>query len=58
VELQVDDKLMDLRQVPVPRYAGGYRGLNTLLNFRLDVRTTSNARNFLFVDSVLASVDW
>jgi len=58
VELQVSDRVMDLREIPVPLYPDAYWGLERLLNFSLDVRTHVPVRNFLFVDSVLVSVDW
>ncbi|MBS7699678.1 MULTISPECIES: DUF6772 family protein [unclassified Chelatococcus] len=57
-ELQVNDLTMDLRDLPVPRYDHPYWGCERLLNFCLDVRTHCNVRNFLWVDSVVASVDW
>ena len=49
---------MDLRDIPVLRFDEGYWGINRLLNFCFDVRTTSDVRNFLFLDSVLLSADW
>ena len=59
IELQVNDLTMDLTSVPVPKYEDqSYWGINRLLNFCFDVRTTSNVRNFLYLDSVLISVDW
>lgn len=58
VELQVNDKVMDLREIPVPRYEKGYWGLERLLNFSIDVRTLKPVRNYLFLDSCLVSVDW
>lgn len=58
VELQVNDKLMDLRKLPVPRYEQAYWGLSRLLNFGVDVRTNVDVRNFLFLDSVVISADW
>jgi hypothetical protein len=58
VELQVSDRTMDLREIPVPTYPDSYWGLERLLNLSLDVRTHTPVRNFLFVDSVLVSVDW
>lgn len=58
VELQVNDKVMDLTAIPVPRYEHGYWGLERLLNFCVDVRTHRDVRNFLFLDSCLVSVDW
>ena len=57
-ELQVNGKTMDLRNLPVPVYDHRYKGLNNLLNFCMDVRTHKPVRNFLYVDSVLVSVDW
>jgi len=57
-ELQVNGKTMDLRNLPVPVYDHPYKGLNNLLNFCMDVRTHKPVRNFLYVDSVLVSVDW
>lgn len=58
VELQANDRLMDLRDLPVPFYDHGYDALDGLLNFLLDVRTHAATRNFLYVDSALISVDW
>ncbi|MEN3615380.1 DUF6772 family protein [Plantactinospora sp. ZYX-F-223] len=58
VELQVNDRVMDLRDIPVPVYPHPYTGLRGLFNLLLDVRTNTNVRNFLFVDSCLISVDW
>jgi hypothetical protein len=58
VELQVNELLMDLRDLDVPVYEHTYRGLKHLLNFCIDVRTHSATRNFLYLDSVLVSVDW
>ena len=58
VELQVNNKTMDLSSIPVPQYAEGYWGLERLLNFCVDVRTHRDVRNFLFLDSCLVSVDW
>jgi len=57
-ELQVNDLTMDLREIPVPIYEHKYWGCERLLNFCLDVRTRRPVRNFLWVDSVVASVDW
>ncbi len=57
-ELQVNELTLDLRAIPIPSYDHAYRGLNHLLNFLIDVRTHRRVRNFLFVDSVLISVDW
>jgi prepilin-type processing-associated H-X9-DG protein len=50
--------VMDMRDVPVPPYEERYETLENLLNFYFSVRTHSNTRNFLFLDSVLISVDW
>jgi hypothetical protein len=58
VELQVNHNVMDLRELPVPVYPETYEGLDGLLNLCLDVRTHTAVRNFLFVDSILISVDW
>jgi Domain of unknown function (DUF6772) len=58
VELQVNDRIFDMREVPVPAYAESYGSLQNLLNFYVSVRTHTNVRNFLFLDSVLISVDW
>ena len=57
-ELQVNDLTMDLREIPVLRFDEGYWGINRLLNLCMDVRTTSNVRNFLYLDSVVISADW
>ena len=58
VELQVNDKIMDLRDVDVPQYDHSYGSLDNLLNFGIDVRTHLPVRNFLYLDAVLVSVDW
>jgi hypothetical protein len=58
VELQINDRVMDLRDVPVPVRPDPYWGLSRLLNFSLDVRTHTDVRNFLYADSILISVDW
>lgn len=58
VEFQCNDRVMDLRGVPVPVYDEEYRGLANLLNFYVAVRTHSGVRNFLHLDSVVVSVDW
>lgn len=58
VELQVNDRVMDMRDVPVPPYAERYGSLENLLNFYFSVRTHTATRNFLYLDSVLISVDW
>ena len=58
VEFQCNDRLMDLRDVEVPIYDEAYHGLPNLLNFYVAVRTHTRVRNFLYLDSVLVSVDW
>jgi hypothetical protein len=58
VELQINDRITDMRDVPVPPYADRYESLENLLNFYFSVRTLSGRRNFLYLDSVLISVDW
>jgi len=57
VELQVNNLVMDLRNIPVPVYEHEYHGIRNLLNFCVDVRTHTNVRNFLYLDSVLVSVE-
>ncbi|NDL56689.1 hypothetical protein F7O44_06355 [Phytoactinopolyspora sp. XMNu-373] len=58
IELQVNDRIMDMSEVPVPPYEEGYDSLENLLNFYFSVRTHAPVRNFLYIDSVLISVDW
>lgn len=58
VELQLNDRVMDWRDVPVPPYEDRYGSLENLLNFYFSVRTLSGQRNFLFLDSVLISAAW
>lgn len=58
IELQVNDQIYDMRDVPVPTYEEPYRSLGNLLNFYASVRTHTNVRNFLFLDAALISVDW
>ncbi|MFB4284293.1 DUF6772 family protein [Nonomuraea sp. MTCD27] len=58
VELQVNDTVMDLRDVEVPVYPHPYNGLRGLFNILLDVQTHRDVRNYLFVDSCLISADW
>lgn len=58
VEVQLNDQTMDMRDLPVPAYEDSYDSLETLLNFSFGVRTHSAVRNFLYLDSVLISVDW
>jgi hypothetical protein len=58
VELQFNDRTIDLRGVPVPPYEERYGSLDNLLNFYFSVRTLSPHRNFLFLDSVVISADW
>lgn len=57
VELQVNNKIMPLHEIPVPIYEHRYKALNRLMNFCLDVRTHRPVRNFLYVDSVVVSFD-
>jgi len=57
-ELQVNDLVMDLRDLPVPVYDEAYYGCERLLNFCIDVRTYAPVRNFLWLDSVVVSADW
>ncbi len=58
LELTVNNRTFDLRDVPVPRFSEKYHNLANLLNLLFDVRTNSSRRNFLYLDSVLVSVDW
>ncbi len=58
VDLQVNDRHWNLHELPVPFYEQRYTGLANLLNFLVDVRTRKPARNFLFFDSIVVSVDW
>lgn len=58
VELQCNGLTLDLSGIAVPVYAQEYRGIPNLLNFLVDVRTHADVRNFLYLDSVLVSVDW
>lgn len=58
VELQFNNDVIDLRDVPVPPYADKYESLENLLNFYFSARTVSGVRNFLFVDSVVISAGW
>lgn len=58
VLLQVNDMVLDLSEIPVPRYDHAYLGLNNLLNFCVDVRTYKDVRNFMYLDSILVSTDW
>ena len=55
VELQVNDRVLPLHEIPVPVYDHPYKALNRLMNFCFDVRTRKPVRNFLFLDSVVAS---
>jgi hypothetical protein len=57
-ELQVNDLVMDLRDIPVPIYDHAYFGCERLLNFCVDVRTHTDVRNFFWMDSVVVSTDW
>lgn len=58
VEIQINDKTIDMSHVPVPPYEERYDSLENLLNFYFSVRTLSGVRNFLYLDSVLISTDW
>lgn len=58
IELQFNDTVIDLRDVPVPHYPDKWKALDNLLNFYFSVRTLSGKRNFLFIDSVVISADW
>lgn len=58
VEFQLNDRVIDMRDVPVPPYAEPYESLDNLLNFYFSVRTLSGVRNFLYLDSVVISADW
>jgi hypothetical protein len=58
VELRLNDRIIDMSDVPVPIYPDRYSTLDNLLNFYFSVRTHADIRNFLFLDSVLISVDW
>lgn len=58
VMLQVNDLVLDLRDIPVPRYDHAYLGLTNLLNFCVDVRTYQNVRNIMYLDSILVSTEW
>jgi hypothetical protein len=58
IELQVNDRTLNLRDIPVPFYDERYSGLPNLLNFLVDVRTVRPVRNFVFFDSIVVSADW
>lgn len=58
VELQVNDRVYDMSDIPVPPYEDRYDSLENLLNFYFSVRTHSEVRNFLYLDSVLISAGW
>lgn len=58
VTLQVNNNVMDLRDLPVPVFDHPYSALSHLLNFCIDVRTHRPVRNFLYLDSIVVSVDW
>jgi hypothetical protein len=57
VELQVNNLVMPLQEIPVPVYDHPYKALNRLMNFCFDVRTHRPVRNFLFLDSVVVSFE-
>ncbi|CAN5385881.1 hypothetical protein BH10ACT7_BH10ACT7_00030 [soil metagenome] len=58
VELQVNDRTYDLSDIPVPMFPEKYGALDGLMNILIDVQTTRPVRNFMFVDTVVVSVDW
>ncbi len=58
VMLQVNDMVLDLSEIEVPKFDHAYAGLHNLLNFCVDVRTYKNVRNFMYLDSILVSTDW
>lgn len=58
VSLTVNDRSYDLQTITVPMFPERYGALDGLMNLLLDVQTLRPVRNFLFVDSVLLSVDW
>ena len=58
IELQVNDRLYDMSDIPVPPYLERYDSLENLLNFYFSVRTHSGVRNFLYLDSVVISAGW
>src|SRR5699024_12577358 len=58
VEFQLNDRLIDMRDVPVPAYAEPYESLDNLLNLYFSVRTLSGVRKFLYLVSVVLSADW
>jgi hypothetical protein len=58
IELQVNDRVLDLRQLSVLSFPEPYHGLSNLLNLLVDVRTRRPVRNYLYVDSALISVGW
>lgn len=58
IEVQINDRTVDMRDVPVPPYKDRYHSLENLLNFYFSVRTLSGVRNFLYLDSILISADW
>ncbi len=58
MELECNDRLFNMQATQVPVYEEPYHGLSNLLNFYFAVRTHCDVRNFLYLDSVLVSVDW
>lgn len=58
LDLTVNDRTYDLSDMPIPFFPEPYGALDGLLNILFDVQTTRPVRNFLYVDSVLVSVDW
>lgn len=58
LEMTVNDRTYDLSGIPIPFFPEAYGALDGLLNLLFDVQTERDVRNFLYVDSVLVSVDW
>ncbi len=58
IELQFNNTVIDLRDVPVPVYDDKWEALDNLLNVYFSVRTLAHKRNLLFLDSVVISADW
>lgn len=58
IELQVNDRIMDLRQLAVPTHDVHYKSLRSLLNLSVNVRANTNVRCFLYVDTAVISADW
>lgn len=58
IELQINDRVYDMSDIPVPPYVDRYDSLENLLNFYFSVRTHTNVRDFLYLDSTLISAGW